>query len=121
MPHLSTVLTAPSAAPYDGGVSVGTPTLWAALLAAVAALLVLDFVITRRPHEVSMREAVAWSAFYIALPLAFGGYVWSEYGGERGLEYYSGYIVEKSLSVDNLFVFMLILSAFAVPAESPSS
>ncbi len=100
----------------DTADSVGTPTLWALLLGAIIVLLVLDFVITRRPHEVSMREAVAWSAFYVALPLAFGGYVWATYGGQRGLEYYSGYLVEKSLSVDNLFVFMLLLRAFAVPA-----
>ncbi|HQR26846.1 MAG TPA: TerC family protein [Nocardioides sp.] len=99
-----------------GQSSIGTPTLWALLIGAVVALLVLDFLITRRPHEVTMREAVAWSAFYVALPLLFGGYVWAAYGGDRGLEYYSGYVVEKSLSVDNLFVFMLILSAFAVPA-----
>lgn len=105
-----------AADPLSGSDGVGTPTLWVVLLGAVLALLALDFAITRKPHEVTMREAVAWSAFYIALPLAFGGYVWSEYGGQRGLEYYSGYIVEKSLSVDNLFVFMLILSAFAVPA-----
>jgi len=95
--------------------SVGTPTLWVALVAAVLALLALDFVITRRPHEVSMREAVAWSTFYVALPLAFGMYVWRAHGSQVGLEYYTGYLVEKSLSVDNLFVFILILGAFAVP------
>ena len=96
--------------------TVGTPTLWAAMIGAVVVLLALDFLITRRPHEVSMREAVAWSTFYVALPLAFGVYIWTAYGGQRGLEYYSGYLVEKSLSVDNLFVFMLLLGAFAVPA-----
>ncbi len=95
--------------------SIGTPTLWALTLAAVAALLVVDFLLTRRPHAVSMREALAWSAFYVALPLAFGGYVWSAHGSDRGLEYYTGYLVEKTLSVDNLFVFMLLLAAFAVP------
>jgi TerC family integral membrane protein len=104
---------APVAATID---SIGTPALWFGLIGAIAALLVLDFLITRRPHEVTMREAIGWSAFYIALPVAFGGYVWAAYGGERGLEYFSGYLVEKSLSVDNLFVFMLLLSAFAVPA-----
>ncbi len=95
--------------------SVGTPALWFLTIAAVVVLLVLDFLLTRRPHEVSMREAVGWSAFYIALPLAFGGYVWWSFGSERGVEYLTGYLVEKSLSVDNLFVFMLLLSAFAVP------
>jgi tellurite resistance protein TerC len=97
--------------------SIGTPVLWTAVLGAVAGLVVLDFVLTRRPHEVSMREALAWSGFYLALPLLFGVLVWSGYGSERGLEYYAGYLVEKSLSVDNLFVFMLILAAFAVPRE----
>lgn len=95
--------------------SVATPSLWAGVLTAVVVLLVLDFVITRRPHEVSMKEATAWSAFYIAVPLAFGGYIWSRFGSTTGVEYLTGYLVEKSLSVDNLFVFMLLLSAFAVP------
>lgn len=95
--------------------SIGTPMLWAVAIGAVVALLALDFLITRRPHKVSMKEAVAWSAFYIALPLAFGGYIWWQFGTERGLEYLTGYLVEKSLSVDNLFVFILLLGAFAVP------
>ncbi|MCW2614673.1 MAG: TerC family protein [Frankiales bacterium] len=95
--------------------SVATPGLWAAVIGAVLALLVLDFLITRKPHEVSMKEAAGWSAFYVALPLAFGGYVWNRFGSETGVEYLTGYLVEKSLSVDNLFVFMLLLAAFAVP------
>jgi len=101
----------------DSGVidSIGTPGLWAGVIGAVIALLVVDFLVTRKPHEVSMREAIGWSAFYIALPLLFGAYVWSDFGSERGLEYLTGYLVEKSLSVDNLFVFILLLSAFAVP------
>ena len=95
--------------------TVATPGLWAATLGAVVLLLVLDFLITRKPHEVSMREAVGWSAFYVALPLAFGAYIWSRFGSQTGVEYLTGYLVEKSLSVDNLFVFMLLLAAFAVP------
>jgi TerC family integral membrane protein len=97
--------------------AVGSPLLWALTIGAIVVLLVVDFLITRRPHEVSMREALGWSAFYVALPLAFGGWVWSTYGAQRGLEYYTGYLVEKSLSVDNLFVFLLLLGAFAVPRE----
>ncbi|MEV0806875.1 TerC/Alx family metal homeostasis membrane protein [Micromonospora sp. NPDC050200] len=96
--------------------SVGTPTLWAVTIVGVLALLVLDFLVTRRPHEVSMKEALGWSAFYIALPLAFGAWIWSRFGSRQGVEYLTGYLVEKSLSVDNLFVFMLLLAAFAVPA-----
>jgi len=95
--------------------SIGSPGLWAITIGAVLALLALDFVLTRRPHEVSMREAVGWSVFYVALPLLFAVYVWRGHGSDRGLEYLTGYLVEKSLSVDNLFVFMLLLGAFAVP------
>ena len=95
--------------------SIASPTLWFITIGAVLALLVVDFIATRRPHEVSMKEALSWSAFYVALPLLFGLYVWNVHGGDRGLEYYTGYLVEKTLSVDNLFVFMLLLAAFAVP------
>ncbi len=101
----------------DALATIASPTLWAITIAGVLALVALDFVLTRRPHEVSMREAVGWSAFYIALPLAFGGWIWSRFGSTTGVEYLTGYLVEKSLSVDNLFVFMLLLSAFAVPKE----
>jgi tellurite resistance protein TerC len=96
--------------------TVATPTLWAVTIGAVIALLVLDFVITHKPHEVSMKEATGWSIFYIALPLAFGAWIWSRFGSQTGIEFLTGYLVEKSLSVDNLFVFMLLLTAFAVPA-----
>lgn len=96
---------------------VGTPLLWTITILAVVALFVLDFAITRRPHEVSLKEAIGWSAFYIALPLAFGAWVWMSFGSQIGVEYYAGYLVEKSLSVDNLFVFMLLLGSFAVPRE----
>ncbi|MGZ5405099.1 MAG: TerC/Alx family metal homeostasis membrane protein [Nocardioides sp.] len=95
--------------------SIGSPALWAVLVLVVLGLLALDFLLTRRPHEVTMREAIGWSVFCVSLPLAFGAYVWAVHGSQRGLEYYTGYLVEKSLSVDNLFVFILILSAFAVP------
>ncbi|MGC4175256.1 TerC/Alx family metal homeostasis membrane protein [Demequina sp.] len=95
--------------------TIGTPTLWAITLAGVLVLLAFDFIVTRKPHEVSMKEAVGWSIFYIALPLIFGVWVWSEHGSDTGVKYYTGYLVEKSLSVDNLFVFIVILASFAVP------
>ena len=115
MSSLPTLLAA--AEPAAAQESVGTPFLWGVTIAVVLGLFALDFVLTRKPHAVSMKEAVAWSSFYVALPLAFGVFIWSRYGGDRGLEYYTGYLVEKSLSVDNLFVFMLLLAAFAVPDE----
>ncbi|MBF6331758.1 TerC/Alx family metal homeostasis membrane protein [Nocardia transvalensis] len=95
--------------------TIGTPWLWAATIVGVLALLALDFAVTRRPHEVSMREAVRWTVFYLALPIAFGLVVWAAYGGTPATEFFTGYVLEKSLSVDNLFVFMLLLAAFAVP------
>lgn len=97
--------------------SIASPALWLVTIAAVLGMLVLDFVVTRRPHEVTMRESLRWSAFYIALALAFTIFVWSRFGSDRALEYLTGYLVEKSLSVDNLFVFMLLLGSFAVPPE----
>ncbi|MFI0423439.1 TerC/Alx family metal homeostasis membrane protein [Spongiactinospora sp. 9N601] len=95
--------------------TIGSPALWAVTLAALALLLGADFLLTRRPHEVRMREAVTWSVFYLALPVAFGVYLWQAFGTGVAVEFYTGFVVEKSLSIDNLFVFMLLLSAFAVP------
>jgi TerC family integral membrane protein len=97
--------------------SVGTPVVWATSIAVLLVLLTVDFLVTRRPHAVQMREAVAWSVFYLALPLLFGMVLWGAHGGRQALEFYTGFLVEKSLSVDNLFVFILLLGAFAVPAE----
>ncbi|MGV9676681.1 TerC/Alx family metal homeostasis membrane protein [Nocardia sp. NPDC003482] len=96
--------------------TIGSPWLWAATIAGALVLLALDFVVTRKPHEVSMREAVGWTVFYLALPVLFGLGVWWAYGGTPATEFFTGYLLEKSLSVDNLFIFMLLLSAFAVPA-----
>jgi tellurite resistance protein TerC len=95
--------------------TIGSPTMWAVTVAVLLVLLAVDFMITRRPHEVPMREAVAWTAVYLALPVLFGLFVWWRYGGTPSVEFFTGYVVEKSLSVDNLFVFMLLLAAFAVP------
>lgn len=95
--------------------SIATPALWIGTILAVIGLLVFDFIITRKPHEVSFKEALGWTAFYIAIPVAFGAWVWAAHGADTGVKYYTGYLVEKSLSVDNLFVFILIMSAFAVP------
>ncbi|CAM3804290.1 TerC/Alx family metal homeostasis membrane protein [Kibdelosporangium persicum] len=95
--------------------SVGSTGLWLISVAVLLGLLVADFAVTRRPHEVSIREAVGWSVFYLTLPVVFGGWLWLGVGGDQALEFLTGFVVEKSLSVDNLFVFMLLLAAFAVP------
>ncbi|MEU6712191.1 TerC/Alx family metal homeostasis membrane protein [Nonomuraea sp. NPDC046802] len=102
-------------APEQQG-SIADTTLWIVTVAGLVLLLAIDIFLTRRPHEVHMREAVGWSVFYLLLPVAFGFYLWAAFGGTASVEFFTGYVVEKSLSVDNLFVFMLLLTAFAVPA-----
>jgi tellurite resistance protein TerC len=97
--------------------SIGTPSLWLAFLAFVVAMLAIDLgVFHRKAHVVGFREAAAWSAIWIGLALAFNAWVWREFGPERGLEFLTGYLVEKSLSVDNIFVFLVVFSALAIPA-----
>ncbi|CAL9466251.1 putative membrane protein [Actinosynnema sp. ALI-1.44] len=101
--------------PATSSGTLASPGLWALSLVVLAGLLVADFAVTRRPHEVSTREAVGWSVFYLALPVVFAGWLWTGFGDGPALEFLTGFVVEKSLSVDNLFVFMLLLAAFAVP------
>jgi tellurite resistance protein TerC len=91
--------------------------IWAALVLAILGLIVLDFVtVSRKPHDVMFKEAAIWSIFYIGLAIGFGIWVWTSYGSTYGTEYFAAYLVEKSLSVDNLFVFIIILTQFAVPS-----
>ena len=91
--------------------------LWAALIVGILGLIVLDFVtVSRKPHDVMFKEAALWSLFYIGIAIAFGVWVWTSYGSTFGTEYFAAYLVEKSLSVDNLFVFIIILTQFAVPS-----
>jgi tellurite resistance protein TerC len=91
---------------------------WAAVIAFTLALLALDlFVLHRDAHEVSLREAGWMSAFYAGIGLAFGVLMWVWRGPEAGGEYFAGYLIEKSLSVDNIFVFALIFSYFGIPAK----
>src|SRR5207237_8553870 len=71
----------------------------------------------RRGHGARFREAIGWSIFWIALSLVFGSWLWRRYGGEPCLEFFAGYLLEKSLSVDNLFVFVLLFRSFAIPPE----
>jgi tellurite resistance protein TerC len=89
---------------------------WGATVAFIVILLVVDLlVVDSHPHEVKMREAALWSVFYVAVALLFGVGLWIVGGSQAGVEYYAGWLVEKSLSVDNLFVFVIIMARFAVP------
>jgi len=92
--------------------------LWVATIGLVVGLLALDFLIAiRRPHAVGLAEAAGWSIFYIGLAIAFGFGLWAVAGSAAAVEYFASWGVEKSLSVDNLFVFVIIMSTFAVPPE----
>jgi len=83
----------------------------------VLGMLALDlFVFHRKAHEVSLREAAAWSVVWITLGLAFGVFVWATRGAEAGGEYLAGYVIEKSLSMDNVFLFAMLFTYFAVPS-----
>lgn len=94
-----------------------TTSIWIATIGLICALLLFDLLTsTRKAHDVSFREATFWSVFYIAVAVIFGAWVWSDFGAQFGKEYFAAYIVEKSLSVDNLFVFLIILTNFAVPS-----
>jgi tellurite resistance protein TerC len=94
-----------------------TTDTWLITIGLIIGLLLFDLLTsTRKAHDVSLKEASFWSIFYIAVAIIFGAWVWSEFGGQYGKEYFAAYIVEKSLSVDNLFVFLIILSNFAVPS-----
>jgi tellurite resistance protein TerC len=89
---------------------------WAAFVAFVVAVLALDlFVLHRRAHQVSLTEAGAWSAVWVALGLGFGGLLWAWDGGDTAQAYLAGYLIEKSLSLDNVFVFTVIFAMFAIP------
>jgi tellurite resistance protein TerC len=95
-----------------------SPLVWAVTIGLILALLAVDLVLAAvRPHRVGFREAAAWSIFYVAVAVAFGIWFTVAYGGDFGTQFFAGYIVEKSLSVDNLFVFVIIMSTFAVPEE----
>ena len=92
-------------------------TTWFVVIGAILALIVLDLLtVSRKPHEVKFKEAATWSIFYIAVAIGFGFWVWQSSGSQFGTEYFAAYLVEKSLSVDNLFVFIIILAQFKVPS-----
>jgi len=92
-------------------------TIWLLTVGAIIALILVDlFTVSAKPHEVMFKEAASWSIFYVAVAIAFGVWIWLDFGSQSGTEYFAAYLVEKSLSVDNLFVFAIILTQFAVPS-----
>ncbi|MCS7043742.1 MAG: TerC family protein [Bryobacteraceae bacterium] len=98
--------------------SIGTPLLWAGFTLLIFLLLALDLgVFHRRVHVIHPREAFLWSVFWICLALVFNAGVWYWFGRQHALEFFTGYLIEKALSVDNIFVFIVIFTYFAVPQE----
>jgi len=107
--------------------SIGTPAMWTGFVAFVLAMLMVDLFLLggRRAHRVSVKEALGWSLAWVSLALAFNALLWWHLAGTlgreladtRALEFLTGYLIEKSLSVDNIFVFLMIFSFFGVPAE----
>jgi tellurite resistance protein TerC len=94
-----------------------TTRIWIITSVVIGGLILLDFfTVSRKPHDVMFKEAAIWSVFYIAVAIGFGVWVFAEFGSQFGTEYFAAYLVEKSLSVDNLFVFVIILTQFAVPS-----
>jgi tellurite resistance protein TerC len=97
---------------------MGTPWFWIGFNAFVLAAIALDLgVFHRRPREIRLREAAAWSVAWAALALLFGLGILHWHGGQRALEYFTGYIIEQSLSVDNLFVFLILFQTFRVDPQ----
>ena len=95
-----------------------TQLTWAVTIGLILALLAIDLILAAaRPHRVDFREATAWSVFYVLVAVGFGVWFTLQHGGQFGTEYFASYIVEKSLSVDNLFVFVIIMSTFVVPEQ----
>ncbi len=111
----------------NGLESIATAPMWAGFIAFVLVMLALDLFVFggNKSHKVSVKEAAIWSGVWVSLALLFNGALWwylngtagAEVANQKALEFFSGYLIEKTLSVDNVFVFLLIFSAFQVPAE----
>jgi tellurite resistance protein TerC len=98
--------------------SIGSPTFVTLFIVVVLFLLSLDLgVFQRKAHAVSMREALCWSIVWVALSLSFGAWIYTRFGSKQGLEFFAGYLIEYALSVDNIFVFILLFSYFSVPRQ----
>jgi TerC family integral membrane protein len=117
--HVSFSLLASESSRAENFVSFDVPVwVWVAFVAFVGALLIVDLLLVHRTaHVITTKEAAIESAIWISIGVAFTGVIWSWHGGQAAGEYISGYLIEKSLSVDNVFVWALIMSYFAVPRE----
>jgi len=98
--------------------TVGSPLTWGIFFVGFFVLLALDLgVFNRKPHRVSMTEALRWTTLWVSLSLAFNAFVWWQFGEEKALEFLSAYLIEEALSVDNIFVFVVLFRYMKIPAE----
>ena len=98
--------------------TIATPWMWAAFTGVVLTMLALDLgVFHRQAHVVGVREAAIWSVVWVSLALAFNGWLAASFGAQRGLEFLTGYLIEKALAVDNIFVFLVVFASFKIPAS----
>ena len=91
--------------------------VWVALLVGILAMLAVDLFMHRDAHVIGVREAAVWSGIWVVVAIGVGAAIWWHYGSEFGMQYFAGYLIEKSLAVDNVFVWAMIFSYFAVPRE----
>ncbi|MFL5353390.1 TerC family protein [Archangium sp.] len=97
--------------------SIGSPVLWAGFIVFVLLMLALDLgVFHRKTHEVKFKEALTWSGVWISLALVFNLGIWWKFGSMPAMQFLTGYLIEKSLSIDNIFVFVVVFSALKIPA-----
>ena len=91
--------------------------MWASVLGLILVMLMVDLFAHRKAHEISVKEAALWSAFWVATGIAFGTLIWAQFGAEYGQQYFAGFLIEKSLAVDNVFIWAIIFTTFAVPRK----
>ncbi|HEX6097692.1 MAG TPA: TerC family protein [Thermoanaerobaculia bacterium] len=96
--------------------TIASPMLWTVFSVFVLGMLALDLgVFNRKAHEVHFKEALTWSIVWVALSMAFNAWIYYKFGSEKALQFLTGYVIEKALSVDNIFVFVILFASFAVP------
>jgi tellurite resistance protein TerC len=91
--------------------------MWLSVLGLILVMLLVDLFAHRQAHEIAVKEAAIWSAFWVATGVGFGVLIWNYFGAEFGQQYFAGFLIEKSLAVDNVFIWAIIFTSFAVPRK----
>jgi len=91
--------------------------MWLSVLGLILGMLLIDLFAHRKAHEISVKEAAVWSVFWVTMGVAFGGVIWGYFGTEYAQQYFAGFLIEKSLAVDNVFIWAIIFTTFAVPKK----